>query len=265
MAVRALLYADPSPRGEWALTLASLVTPGFASDLTLLVTAEDAARDPGLLPRSRAALGEAGKVAAEAARPGPAERAIMEETASGAYGMVIVPPAGRNAIQRMIRGSRMTSVVRSVRASVLVAKRPPAAIPRLLAAVSDGPLLRPVLREAAALGRALGARVDALHVVSDVALPFAPHARPAPAPGTAEDGPAAIRAAAREAGIGSDPILREGLVVDEVLAEVDAGAYPLLAIGGPPESRSESWAREHVTERILLQCPVSILVVRGGP
>ena len=262
--MRALLYVDPSPRGEWALTLASLVSPGFLSGLTLLVTEEDAGRDPELLARTRAALGEAGKMAAEAVGPGPAERAIVRETASGAYGLVIVPPAGRNALQRMIRGSRMASVVRSVHASVLVAKRPPAAIPRLLAAVSDGPLMRPVLREAAALGRGLGARVDALHVVSDVALPFRPHSGAASAGGPGEDGAAAVRAAAREAGIGTELLIREGLVVDEVLAEVEAGAYPLLAIGGPPESRSEGWAREDVAERILLQCPASVLVVRGG-
>jgi len=265
MAVRALLYVDPSPRGEWALTLASLLSPGFLSGLTLLVIEEDVGRDPGLLARARACLGEAGETASEAVAPGPAERAIVREAASGAYGLVIVPPAGRNAIQRMIRGSRMASVVRSVHASVLVAKRPPAAIPRLLAAVSDGPLLRPVLREAAALARGLGARVDALHVVSDVALPFGPHGSVAPGGDPKEDVAAVIRAAAREAGIGTELLLREGLVVDEVLAEVDTGAYPLLAIGGPPESRSEGWAREHVTERILLQCPASVLVVRGEP
>lgn len=261
MAVRALLYVDPSPRGEWALSLAALVCPGFAAELTLLATAEDLARDPGLLDRARDALEEAGKAAAQAVGPGPAERAIVAETGSGAYSLVIVPPAGRNAVQRMIRGSRMASVVRSVRASVLVAKRPPAAISRLLVAVSEGPLLRPVLREAAALGRALGARVDALHVVSEVALPFEPQAgTPAAAP---RDATALVRAALREAGIASELQLREGLVIEEVLAEVDAGAYPLLALGGPIEPRSGGWARELVTERILLQCPASVLVVRG--
>jgi nucleotide-binding universal stress UspA family protein len=263
--MKALLYVDASPRGEWALGLARLLAQGFVSERTLLVTEEDAARDATLLPRARASLGAAGAAARVATGPSPAERAIAAETAEGAYGLVIVPPAGRNAIQRMLRGSRMATVVRSVRASVLVAKRPPATIARLLAAASQGPLLRPVLREAGALGRALGARVDVLHVVPEVALPFQPQAGAPGAGPRPEDGAAAVRAALQEEGLGPELQVREGLVVDEVLAEVDAGAYPLLVIGGPPESRSEAWAREDVTERVLLQCPASILVVRGGP
>ena len=55
-----------------------------------------------------------------------------------AYGLVIVPPAGRNALTRMLKGSRVATVVRSVKASVLVARRPPQRVRTILAAISGG-------------------------------------------------------------------------------------------------------------------------------
>ena len=55
---------------------------------------------------------------------------------------------------------------------------------------------------------------------------------------------------------------REGLVVDEVIAEVEQGAFDLLVVGAPPE-RDRGWGREDTTERLLLACPTSTLVVRA--
>jgi nucleotide-binding universal stress UspA family protein len=55
---------------------------------------------------------------------------------------------------------------------------------------------------------------------------------------------------------------REGLVVDEVIAEVEHGAHDLLVVGASSESEPRGWGQEDTTERLLLTCPVSTLVVR---
>ncbi|HET7292986.1 MAG TPA: universal stress protein [Vicinamibacteria bacterium] len=250
-----LLYVDPSHRGEWALRLGRLLTPALER-LTLVATDEDAARDPALLTRAREALRGA-RALDEKRLPGPAERAIPLEAAGGAYDLVVVPPAGRGALQRMLKGSRVATVVRSVRASVLVARRPPERIAGILGAVSGGAATAGVIRATVAMEAALGARSAFLHVASEVALPYKRGRGGEQAP--ALDEMAAARALLAEAG--RELLVREGLVVDEVLAEVEHGAYDLLVAGA--SSGEAAWGREDVTERILLRCPTSMLIARA--
>jgi nucleotide-binding universal stress UspA family protein len=257
--LRALVYVDPSPRGEWALAAAALL-PGFAgSELTLLATSEDAAAHPGLLERAERRLPGAASVSA-LREPGPAERAVTEHCRRARYDFVVVPPAGRNALQRMLRGSRVAAVVRRVRAPVLVARRPPPRFERILGAVSGGAASEAVCRGAAVLASQAGAAPAFVHVDALVSLPRLGHAGKLatdtpPAPRSPAE---VVPAAFRERGT---LIRREGLVVDEVLDEFEAGAHQLLVIGGAGQRSVEPLGEEDVTERLLLKCPGSVLVV----
>jgi nucleotide-binding universal stress UspA family protein len=251
-----LIYVDPSERGAWALRLAALFGAALER-VTLLVTEEDAARDPELLRRARASIG-AVRALEERVLPGPAERAILTQAKAGAYDLVIVPPAGRGALQRMLKGSRVATVVSSVGTSVLIARRPPARIARILAALSGGAGAPGVVRAALTLEAAFGAKAVFLHVASEVALPYRPaHGGGAPA---AEAEESAGARASVEA-VGRPLLVREGLVVDEVLDELENGAYDLLIAGA--SAAEAAWGREDVTERILLSCPTSMLIVRA--
>jgi nucleotide-binding universal stress UspA family protein len=251
-----LVYVDPSPRGEWALaTAAQLARPGRS--FTLLATAEDVARDPRLLEAARERVGAATTVRLAVA-PGPAEQAVAAEARAGRYGLLVVPPAGRGAIQRMLKGSRVATVVRAVRAPVWIARRPPERFASILAAVSGGRASEAVCGAAAALARELAARVCFLHVASEVALPYgtagaAAEVEPLPEP--------RARAAVAGAGSPADLLVREGLVVEEVLDEFERGAHDLLVLGASDEADRGRWGREDLTERILLRCPASTLVV----
>ena len=264
-----LVYVDASHRGEWVLTLAAQLSRDYASRIVLLATEEDEALAPGLLTRARARLLATGADLAERLCPGPAERAILEESTAHAYGLVIVPPAGRNALMRMLKGSRVATVVRSVKASVMVARRPPERVRRLLVAVSGGEMSPAVVAAGFRLERALGAEATFFHVASEVALPFE---RPAGTPGAGTAAPAdgwrpvaepVERARSLVRAQGRELALREGLVVDEVIGEVEHGAHDLLVIGAAPEREPRAWGREDTTERLLLACPTSTLIVRG--
>lgn len=251
-----LVYLDPSPRGEWALALAALLPAARRERVCLLATSEDVAAQPGLLARARAALGAAGEVR-ESVVPGPAERAVAAEARARRLGLIVVPPAGRNALQRMLRGSRVATVVRSVRAPVLVARRPPARLERVLAAVSGRASTAAVA--AAADELAGGAHVRYVHVASEVALPHAA------GNGPRDEGLVRLRERLAAAGREQDLVLRDGLVVDEVLEEFEAGAEQLLVVGGQGEpAAGPEWLREDVTERLLLSCPASTLIVPGA-
>lgn len=252
-----LVYVDPSPRGEWALTMAALLPPDWRSSVQLVATAEDVAAHPGLLARARVRLGVTGSVQ-EIVLHGPAERAMVAEATARHFDLLVVPPAGRGAVARMLKGSRVATVVRSVRAMVLVARRPPARLDRVLAAVSGGRSTAPVIRVASALARGLGAELRFVHVASEVALPRAGEAAH-PAGGPVES----VRRMLAAAGEPSELAVREGLVVEEVLEEFEHGAHHILVLGMRGEAAPKSWGREDVTERILLRCPGSTLIVPG--
>jgi nucleotide-binding universal stress UspA family protein len=256
-----LVYVDPAPRGEWALALAALLPGRERLSFHLLATEEDARDDPGLLERARARLAGAGGLR-EIVRGGPAERAVVAEAADRPYGLLIVPPAGRNAIQRMLKGSRVATVVRTVPAPVLVARRPPPRLQRILAAVSGG-RARNVVAAAAELGAGLQARVDYLYVNSAVTLPYAPEETPAAGAGGPDD-LAAVRALLSASGSAGSLVVREGLVVDEVLETFESGAYDLLVVGAGSGQRGP-FGSEDLTERILLGSSGSTLVVPPVP
>ena len=172
-----LIYVDPSPRGEWALTLARLLLSALRPPVVLLATDEDVQRHPELLEQAQARLGRTEAVTLRHRR-GPAERAIVAEAAESHHDLIVVPPAGRKAIARMMRGSRVATVVHNVQANVLVARRPPPSIRRVLAALSGGRLTQAVAEAAARLAGPLGAELLLLHVAPEVTLPFAHHAAP---------------------------------------------------------------------------------------
>lgn len=251
-----LVYVDPSPRGEWALTMAALLPPEWRSSLLLLATAEDVQAHPELLGHARARLGAAGSIG-ESVLPGPAERAVVAATQARSYDLLVVPPAGRGAVTRMLKGSRVATVVRSVRAPVLVARRPPVRLERILAAVSGGRSTAAVIGMAKKLAEGLAVEPFFLHVASEVALPSPPESHRGE--GTPVD---AVRARLAQAGVPAGHLLvRDGLVMDEVLEEFERGAHHLLLLGAPAEEAGGSWGREEVTERILLRCPGSALIV----
>ena len=251
-----LVYMDPAPRGEWALALAALLPGRERLSFHLLATEEDARADPGMLERAGARLAGAGALR-QVVRPGPAERAVVAEAAQRAYALLVVPPAGRNAIQRMLKGSRVATVVRSVPAPVLIARRPPPRLQRILAAVSGGRATG-VLAAASELGAGLGASVDYVYVASEVALPFAPEETPAAGAG-GPDGLAVVRSILAQHGVAGSLLVREGLVVDEVLETFESGAYDLLVVGAGSGKRG--FGSEDLAERILLGSSGSTLVV----
>lgn len=251
-----LVYLDPSPRGEWALAVAAQLPPRWRGTVRVVATAEDAAADPSLLDRARARLGAL--PVETLTRPGPAERAVIEEARERPFGLLVVPPAGRGAIARMLKGSRVATVVRQARAPVLVARRPPERIERVLGALSGRDTTEAVLEAAFAWEERGAAQAAFVHVRAEVPLPLGADGAPPEAPGAADldAARAALAARGREASLQ----LREGLVVEETLDAFEAGAFHLLVVGTHGEG-SPGFGREDLTERLLLGCPGSTLIV----
>lgn len=252
-----LVYLDPSPRGEWALSVAAQLPPRWKGTLRLLATAEDAWADGTLVERARARLAGCGPVET-LTRPGPAEQAVIEEARARPYGLLVVPPAGRGAVARMLKGSRVANVVRRARAPVLVARRPPERMERVLGALSGRDTTAAVLEATLAWEERPGLRAAFVHVRSEAPLPRGDAVLPPEAPGQDEHETLRVALAAR--GRAADLQLRDGLIVEETLDAFESGAFHLLVIGTHGEEAA-AFGHEDVTERILLACPGSTLIV----
>lgn len=250
-----MVYVDPSPRGEWALELARQVSTSWATRVHLVATREDVAAFPQLLSRAR--QGIAG-IVTETARPGPAERAVVEEAVSRPWGLVIVPLAGRGALARMLRGSRVATVVRAVRAPVLVARRPGARVDRVLAALSGRRSTEAVVDAALEWEQRTGARASFVHVSAEV--PVGTPVEAAPGERDLDRELDRVLAVLHRRSATDRLKILDGLVVEEVLDAFEEGAYGLLVVGARSEDDA-GFGREDVTERLLLACPGSTLVV----
>jgi nucleotide-binding universal stress UspA family protein len=160
----------------------------------------------------------------------------------------------------MLKGSRVATVVHGARTPVLVARRPPERIERVLGALSGRHTTGAVLEAALAWEEHPGARASFVHVRSEVPLPLGAGEAAAEAPGQSDL--EAVRGALAALGREADLQLRDGLIVEETLDAFETGAFHLLVVGAHGEG-SLGFGREDLTERLLLGCPGSILVVQG--
>lgn len=266
--MRVLVFVDELPTAGQALGLARLLAQRFPVELTLLTTEE--AGGMALLEQtsSQIVLPEVHRLV----RRGSSEEAITAESWEGKYDLIIVAPAGRRGLARLLHGSRVANVVRSVATSVLIARQTPEVLRRILVGVTGSEHSAVDVRVAARLAQAFGAEVTVLHVVSQVPLIFT---------GLAEmrhdlerflemDAPVAQQLKrARETldayGIPNRIELREGLVRDEIIDEVVEGKHDLLVVGAHVGEGIAGLLLDDIADHLVRQCPTSTFVVRTEP
>jgi nucleotide-binding universal stress UspA family protein len=266
--MKILVYVDPSPCGEWAWPPALDLTRTLAREVILLTTSENLEAHPELLDEAAARF-EGGKdlVIEKKSRPGPPRRAILEESRESSPAITVFPPAGRRRLTRMIHGSRVKAVLQSSPSTVMVARKPVSDhIRRILVTVSGGPFSETTLLSAVEIAQAVQGDVTVLHVTSGVSIPYgeggeedtaAPQAGPQKTPVDA-----LIEKLSGE-GIALRVRRREGMVVREILSEVEEGHYDLLVLGQHlADKASGGPLTEDISEILALECPIPVLVVR---
>jgi len=264
-----LVFVDGLPTAGQALALADLLATRFPAQITLLTTEE--AGGEALLEQATTHI--TAPIQDRRVRPGSAEEVIAAESKSGRYDLIVLAPAGRHGLDRLLRGSRVRNVVRSVATSVLIARQSLNTFRHVLVGVTGSAHSQVDVRVAAQLARAFGAQVTVLHVVSQVPLIFT---------GLAEmrhdldrflatDALVAqqlkrAREILQEYEVPSRIELREGLVRDEIVDEVTEGGHDLLIVGA--HVRGEGVAGlllDDIADHLVRECPISTYVVRSEP
>jgi len=266
-----LIYLDDLPTSEYTLDMAALWLSHIPGHVTLMTTLAQGGQS--LLEAGRARLPAAVRAAAtlRLSHEDPVH-VLGVECIACEYDLLIVAPAGRGWLGRMVRGSRIGQITRSVNTSVLVARPARPSIRNILVGVGTAEHSLTVVRTAIQVAQAFDAQVSLLHVVSQMPLTFTglepPHLDLATFLESGLGGArtlAAARQLVREAGLVPHAHLREGLVRDAIIEDAVKGGYDLLVVGGRPADDEMASLLADIAGYLVRHCPLPMLAVYGTP
>jgi nucleotide-binding universal stress UspA family protein len=211
-------------------------------------------------------------------RRGQLSREILEQAEEGHYDLVVIGAPERQGLLRNRLTATASDLSDRLKAPLLIARDVPPRIGRTLVCTSAEAPARETIRRGGVLVGRLGVATSLVHVMSQVALDLdSPQedltltAEQAIARGTRE-GKHLQEAIGwlRDAGVAGEitPRLRHGLVVDEILSELEDQAYGLLVLGAHSvtgRGRLMEALLDDITEQLIARSPCSVLVVWHDP
>lgn len=269
--MRWLITTDGSPRAQGAARFAINLLRPHEDEITLLGIA-DSESELTITATLGALRSLFDTIPTQTlVKPGNMADVIEQIAREQAFDVALYASRGRRGLTKLLFGSVAAELAHEIPCALLVVRGAPSPIRRILICTTlDENQTAPVTLGIQFAQRAQ-ARVTILHVMSQIAL--ADDAPEAPLEMTAEE---SIEKQTREGkrfqqilaqfdaqNIPAQPVIRHGLVVDEVLAEVIEGDYDLLVLGAHAysiRSRLQSFLVEDITNTILLntRCPVLI-------
>jgi len=211
-------------------------------------------------------------------RRGHLSKEILEQAEAGHYDLVAIGAPERQGLMRNRLTSTASDLSDRLRAPLLIARHVPPRLGRVLICTSAERPARETMRRGGALVSLLGAPATLVHVMSQMALDVhSPQedliltAEQAIARGT-QEGKHLVEATRwlREAGMAAEitPRLRHGLVVEEILGELEDPEFGLLVLGAHSAAgrgRLLEVLLDDITEQLIATSPCSVLVVWHDP
>lgn len=274
--MKVLIPTDGSPRSIQAAALASAMHLVDGAEILLLGLEEPHTRREEVeasFDELRRRLSGA-EVVHQKMRPGDPSRQIMLEASENKFDIVVVGRQPKRRTTPLTRNTGTQELTRKLASHVLLVQNPPERVRRILVCSSGEPPSGHTLSTAGRLIAPTRASVSLIHVMSQVAL------KPdSPVVELEEDADQAMENATREGdqlknglhalaagGVDSpiEPILRHGLVVDEVLEELNDGDYDLIVLGSHYQPGLTRWMDvllDDITGELLNRVTCSILIV----
>ena len=277
-----LLYANSAEKARLLLPWVTGLSGHFMTQVTAQTTREPSPGEAAAADVFRSELSgiEQLKIKSVRTHDDAPEEGIAQEVLGGDYNLVILAPAGRRGFIRLFYGSMVAKVVRKVSTSVLVVRGGFVPPRRILVCVSGSRHSLSNVRAAAQLAGMFGSTVSVLMVLSQLPVEFKkeggagagldPRLRGEPAGAwqerfLASEHPLAVHMRAaddllRNLGVKGGVRVTEGLVVDEILDELEAFDHDLLVLG---THRAEDYdpMYEDLTSEMVQKSPRTTLVV----
>ncbi|HEY0735215.1 MAG TPA: universal stress protein [Herpetosiphonaceae bacterium] len=266
--LKLLVYIDGSVVSQQAI---EYIAP-FARDpdvaVTLLTALDDVTRAADLFSRMASKL--YAPSIRHVNRVEAADTALLNEAQAGDYDLAIFGPM-RERWSRWMRLRTRPSLSAELSISSLLVRGTAQHIERVLICAGGDESVLEDARLTARLARRTGASATILHVLSQMPMIFGvrtPQERVTEA-FAATGSPEIVNMNAaieilRASGVAGEIKVRIGLVIEEIVAELQDGQYDLLVVGAHrSQSLVERLLLEDVTKDILGQSPVPVLVVKA--
>ena len=206
---------------------------------------------------------------------GSASAAIIEAAEAWGADLILLGSRGLGAVRQFLLGSVSQKVLRYAPCSVLVVKRRPNRLKKVLVVVESAPHCAKVVSILSSLGFPQETEITLLSVVGhrislSSGISFAGRAELA--------GPIEVRspnereamemAQARAGGIlrervhKVEMVIREGAVSREIIKAAREGSYDLLIIGPAALTGTMRFPLRNIAQRVVLHAPCPVLVVR---
>jgi nucleotide-binding universal stress UspA family protein len=284
--MRILLVVHTLPHDEVTLAFGARVAHAAGAATTVLAVAgngREQSRAEQSLALARETLAQVANLQTRLRQGSPVQE-VLREAREGGYDMILVgEPWGQARLGRFRPGGESVHLVENAPCSVLVVKGKPRPVHKILLCDSGAGsvLADPVLR---APGPSLLARFSAqaaellrgeeeitvLHVMSQIgAGPGVPGKQLRAAAEELMDERAPEGELLREdvqmlvrPGVQARPLVRHGLVLDEILHEARSGDYDLVVIGAHPGKLWQRLLLDDLARKIMVQMDRPILVIK---
>jgi nucleotide-binding universal stress UspA family protein len=271
--MRILMCTDGSRHASKALRFGALIAKGAQQQVTVLGVVEHAGEErkvTRMVERVSNALCEQVPQVGTLIRHGHAAEEILKETEENAYDLVVVGSRGRRGITRFVLGSTAARLARYCPVSVLIVKGEIRGLDKILVCTGGAEAGERDTEMAGRIASLSGASVTILHVMSQ--LPIDPECELDDLECASDS---LLATNAREAvhlrtdlkilsalHVPATAKVRQGLVVDGILAEAREGDYDLIVTGAHVATGLQRFILQNTTEEILLGAERPVLVVK---
>lgn len=268
-----LVCTDNTPLSDAALAFGTRLAQALQATVTVLVAPERPRHGPELasaLVDVCAQMTEAGLDCDIVTHPEFLRRAVVAQTASTVYDLVIIGLVERGWLRRWLRGPSTRRILRDVAAPALIVPSDRQAIRNILLCSGDLWYPSEIVEKVQCIALATGAEVTLLYVTPQPQLsyPILRDIEDAWGALLQTDTPQgrnlkACREALRSQDIEAGVKLRHGFVPEQILAEIREGEYDLVALGSTYATQSlRRYFVSSITDIIVEQSGRPTLVVR---
>ncbi|HEY6872215.1 MAG TPA: universal stress protein [Geobacteraceae bacterium] len=271
--MKILFCSDGSEQAENAVRFGALIAAACEAETSILGIAEKASAEEPLfqaLLRAQDILKEhhlSAEVITKAGRP---VREIVKRTRENDYDLVVIGAVRKGARSPAWMSARAYKIIESVAPPVLVVIGERPALQRILLCTSGSPPADKAVEFAGSVARSVNAAVDLIHVAAE------PPAMYADLIEREEDAERILASNSKlgrtlrqqkelleQYGVLGEFRLHHGLVVPELLREMQRTGYDLVVVGSPPaEDTLRQYMMGDVAREIVDRAELPVLVMR---
>ena len=270
--MKILICSDGSEQAERAVRVGTAIAGGANAGVTLLGILEVPGASEAILEslkRAQALLADK-KVQAELiTKAGDPVEEILKRTEEASYDLVIIGAVRKAARGPFWMSSKSYKIIKRIKPPVLMVAGKSSAVRRVLICSGGGRYIDSAVHLTGQIARSTGATVTLLHVMPEPPAIYARLRRMEESAAWLLNSSSELglnlrheKEALESLGVPTEVGLRRGVVIEQILDEIDGGNYDLVVTGSALSRSLRTYVLGDVTREIVNRANCAVLVVR---